>query len=147
MIETVSARKSHDQAFGCGFLAGALATAVPLIWLIFRGLREAALLVIPFFDSARPVFYVLFLGLAVTTIALCQRAWRQRRDRGLVALEALTSVLLVVTLLAPIWWNPDAFLDHVLSIPMVAFGLYAVFALALSLDWFVRRRSRFTSAA
>jgi presenilin-like A22 family membrane protease len=144
MIQTSSAQSERDRAYGLGFLAGALASAVPSVWIILRASREGAFLLLPFVEAARPIFYVFFVALA---LGVCYSAWRQRADAALLVLGTLTGIVLAVTLVAPVWWDPNAFFDRFLSIPMVAFGTYAVFAIALSLEWFLHRRARSPSAA
>ena len=138
------ADKVRDRAYSLAFLTGALAAAVPITWIIFSAAREGAFLLMPWFEPAQLVFYALFVILA---IAICHSAWRLRNDRPLVLLGSVTAIVLIVTLLAPLWWDTNAFFDHWLSIPMAVFSSYALVALAASLDWFVRRRPRVASAA
>lgn len=138
---------AYDRAYALGLSTGALAALVPLSRGLVRGLREASLLVFPLIDGARPIFVVLFVALAFVTILLCLSAWRRRPDRPLVVLGVLTGFIFLITVLAPTWWDLGQFFDYLITLPTVAFTTYAVAAMALSLNWFIRRRPAFKRPA
>lgn len=138
------ADKVRDRVYSLAFLTGGLAAAVPVTWMIFSAAREGSFLLLPFFGRAQLLFFALFVILAA---ALCRSAWRLRSDRPLVLLGSVTAIALILTLVAPLWWNTDAFFDHWLSLPMAVFSSYGLVALAASVDWFVRRRPRVARAA